>query len=103
MEEDEWGGILNKNLLKVLLAHGSKGVVKDIVIEGVWPEDTTKAVENKFKVSLHRLRKALEPDLSKTFGSSYIHLVDNIVSLDDELCMVDLNEFTEYCKQGPLP
>ena len=87
-------------LLKAVLAHGAQGVVKDVLLEDLWPEADPEGAEKNFKVNLHRLRKALEPDLDKTFGSSYIHLKGNLVSLDAELCDLDVENFLALVKEG---
>lgn len=57
-------------------------------------------MENKFKINLHRLRKALEPSQDDVFGSSYVHVKDNLVTLDPELCQVDAEAFRSFCQQG---
>jgi LuxR family maltose regulon positive regulatory protein len=69
-------------------------------MEDLWPEAPPDQAGKNFKVNLHRLRKVLEPDMDKTFGSSYVHLKANLVSLDPELCQVDINEFLALCKAG---
>jgi LuxR family transcriptional regulator, maltose regulon positive regulatory protein len=87
-------------LLKAVLAHGAQGVVKDVLLEDLWPEADPEGAERNFKVNLHRLRKALEPDLDKTFGSSYLHLKANLVSLDAELCDLDVEKLLALAKEG---
>lgn len=73
---------------------------KDVLIEALWPEVSPVSGERNFKVILHRLRKTLEPEMSKDFGSSYIHLKANLVSLDEELCRIDLDDFLSLCRRG---
>ncbi len=75
-------------------------MVKDVLLEDLWPEANPGGADKNFKVNLHRLRKALEPDLDKTFGSSYIHLKGNLVSLDAELCDLDVEKFLALVKEG---
>jgi two-component SAPR family response regulator len=58
------------------------------------------AAERNFKTTLQRLRKSLEPFILKDFGSSYIHLHDNIVFLDTELCHVDADGFLSLIKMA---
>ncbi len=100
VEEKEWEGHQPRVLLKAIIAHGPKGVPKDVVMEDLWPEASPDLTEKNFKVTLHRLRKVLEPAMDKTFGSSYVHLKANFVSLDEELCDVDVNEFLTVYKNG---
>jgi DNA-binding SARP family transcriptional activator len=100
MEEHDWGGRQPKLLLKDLIAHGGLGVVKDKVLEDLWPKTTPVEAERGFKINLYRLRKALEPAIDKTFGSSYVHLKTNRLCLDQELCQVDLDEFLSLGREG---
>lgn len=51
-------------------------------------------------MSLHRLRKSLEPKVDKSFGFSYLHLRSNLVSLDSQLCQVDSDQFASLVRAG---
>jgi len=98
--EDDWEGQQPRLLLKALVAQGRSGAPKDLLLEALWPEEAPASAEKKFKVNLHRLRKALEPGLDKLFGSSYVHFRDNRVILDPELCQVDAEAFLACCREG---
>ena len=100
MEEKEWDGYLPELLLKAIVTHGSHRVPKDQLIEVLWPEVTSQSGERNFKITLHRLRKALEPEMDKAFGSSYIYLKANLIYLDEELCKTDLDEFLSLYHRG---
>jgi two-component SAPR family response regulator len=71
-----------------------------VLLEALWPEGDPEVTEKNFRVGLHRLRKALEPGLDKDFGSSYIHTKDGLLSLDPELCRVDVTEFLSLYEVG---
>jgi ATP/maltotriose-dependent transcriptional regulator MalT/DNA-binding SARP family transcriptional activator len=100
INEGVWEGKLPKLLLKALIAHGAAEVPKDALLEALWPEGAPEVTEKNFRVGLHRLRKALEPGLDKDFGSSYIHSEDGLLSLDPELCRVDVDEFLSLYESG---
>jgi LuxR family maltose regulon positive regulatory protein len=100
VNEEEWEGRQPQLLLKTIVAHGPKEVPKDILIEDLWPDGSPEVTEKNFKVNLHRLRKFLEPDLERSFGSSYIHLKTNFIFLDQELCRVDVDEFLALAKEA---
>jgi len=100
MDENEWKRNQPKELLKSILSRGGKKIQKDLLMEDLWPEGEKEATERKFKVTFHRLRKSLEPDMDKDFKSSYIHLKDNLVSLDDKLCDFDVDSFSSIIKEG---
>ncbi len=100
VEEKEWEGHQPQLLLKAVIAQGIRGIPKDVLMETLWPEADPNLTEKTFKVNLHRLRKVLEPVMDKAFGSSYVHLKANLVSLDPELCQVDIDEFLALYKEG---
>jgi two-component SAPR family response regulator len=100
MEEDEWDRSQPKKLLKTIISYGDERVPKEIIIDELWPEENPRAAERNFKTTLQRLRKSLEPFILKDFGSSYIHLHDNIVFLDPELCHVDADGFLSLIKMA---
>jgi DNA-binding SARP family transcriptional activator len=100
VEEKDLEGHQPQLLLKALVARGAAGVPKDLLIEDLWPDGSPPVTEKNFKVNLHRLRKALEPGLSQEFGSSYVHLKANLISLDPELVRVDVDDFLSLIKEG---
>ena len=100
IEEKEWDRQQPKQLLKAILSRGMTSIPKEILIEDLWPEEKPKQAENNFKITLQRLRKSLEPNSLNEFGSSYIHLHDNQIRLDHELCQVDIYRFLSLIKQG---
>jgi DNA-binding SARP family transcriptional activator/CRP-like cAMP-binding protein len=100
VQENEWEANQPRLLLKAIVAHRSRGVPKDVLVEALWPEVTPVSGDRNFKVILHRLRRTLEPGLDKQFGSSYIHLKANLVYLDEELCHVDLDDFFSSLRQA---
>jgi tetratricopeptide (TPR) repeat protein len=100
IKEDEWDRSQPKQLLKVIVSYGAKGIPKEALIDQLWPEERPKSAESDFKTTLQRLRKSLEPDINKDFGSSYIHLQGNVVSIDAELCQVDVDLFLLLLRNG---
>ncbi len=95
-----WQGSRPALLFKAILVHGGRHIPKDILIEAIWPDQAPDKSLRNFKVTLHRLRKMLEPDLSPARGSAYIHLKDNLVSLDKHLCEVDTDALHRLCKRA---
>jgi DNA-binding SARP family transcriptional activator len=100
MDDERWEGQKPLLLFKALLARNPWGTPRDVLMEDLWPETAQEVAENNFKVFLHRLRKTLEPEMDKTFGSSYLHLKANLLFLDQDLCQVDLDELSSLIKQG---
>jgi LuxR family maltose regulon positive regulatory protein len=100
IEENQWDRIQPKQLLKAIVSYGGHRIPKEILIDELWQEENPKVAENSFKTTLQRLRKSLEPLVHKDFGSSYIHLHENIVLLDSELCDVDADRFLSLFKMA---
>jgi two-component SAPR family response regulator len=100
MKEEEWDRLQPKQLLKAIVSRGTQRIPKEALIDDLWPEDSPFSAEKKFKTTLQRLRKSLEPVIHNDFSSSYIHLHDNCVILDQELCQVDAGLFLSLMKTG---
>jgi len=100
MEEKEWDRHQPQKLLIAIVSHGPAKIPKEILTEGLWPEERPGAAEKNFKTVLQRLRKSLESVISEDFGSSYIHLHNNFVFLDPEFCEVDVDMFLSLLKKG---
>jgi DNA-binding SARP family transcriptional activator len=93
----EWRGHLPKLLLKAIIIHGARDVPKEALIDDLWPETEPAVAMQRFKVTLHRLRSALESRIDRRFRWAYVRLEDHLVSLDPELCGIDTQQFEESC------
>lgn len=100
ISDEQWERAQARQLLKALVSRGAWKTSREVLMEDIWPESETRAAENNFKVTLHRLRKTLEPEMKKTYGSSYVHLRDNRLSLDHELCFIDIDDFLDLTSKG---
>ena len=84
----QWAGLRQKLLLKAILVNGCREIPKDILMDALWPDSGHDAALKRFKVTLHRLRRILEPNVYQRAGASCICLKDNLVSLDMDRCRV---------------
>lgn len=98
IDEKQWLGTQPKKILKSIIARGGQGVSMWLLIEDLWPE--SESGEKNFKAAIHRLRKSLEPKMDQRFGSSYIHLKENKLYLDDMLIDLDILIFSAFQKSG---
>ncbi len=99
-DEFNWEGHRPRALLKAILVQGGRDVPKENLLAALWPDSSVRAAEKTFKVNLHRLRKLLEPQLNAAYGSAYLHLRDNCVSLDPELVRVDMIDYLTLFSTG---
>jgi LuxR family transcriptional regulator, maltose regulon positive regulatory protein len=100
IEDEAWERAQPKSLLKALIARDARQTSREVLMEDLWPESNAQSAERNFKVTLHRLRKTLEPGMDQSFGSSYLHLKDNLLSLDKDLCSVDIEDFFSFAEKG---
>jgi DNA-binding SARP family transcriptional activator len=99
ISDTQWAGLRQKLLLKAIVVNGCREIPKDILMDALWPDCRYDAALKRFKVTLHRLRKILEPNMDQRAGSSCISLKDNLVSLDTGRCRVDINAFLAACDE----
>ena len=100
MGEEAWDRLQPKRLLMALLSHPGRKASKEALMDDLWPGEVSDKSENNFKVTLLRLRKALEPNVHPVFSSSYIHLHNNLVYLDPELTRIDTEAFLKSVGRG---
>ena len=96
----EWGGTRPKLLLKSIILNGARNIPREILIDNLWPDSSSKAGAKNFKINLYRLRKALEPAPKKIFGYSYIIHRQGLISLNPELVSLDIDDFFKFCLRG---
>jgi DNA-binding SARP family transcriptional activator/ATP/maltotriose-dependent transcriptional regulator MalT len=90
----QWSGLSPQQLLKAIICRGGKNVILDRIVEDLWPAHDPQKAMQTFRVTLHRLRKTLEPDIRKLIGSSYILFKDGLISLNDALVSIDAVQYS---------
>lgn len=74
-------------LLKFLVSHGGRDVCANRLTDTLWPEDDGDSAYHNLGLNLHRLRKLLG-------HADAVRLVENRVSLNDELVWTDVAFFS---------
>ncbi len=85
----EFSGKVQKkplDLLKVLIAFGSRDVSEERIIDALWPEAAGDLAHKSFEMALQRLRKLIGRD-------NVVLLQNGEVSLDVRQCWVDVRAF----------
>jgi len=98
--EEAWEGRIPKRVLKAVIARGGRAVSSSQLQEDIWPDCDT--AQGRFKIALHRLRKALEPRYEPCLGSTYVHLSQDRVFLDQELVEIDVSRFEDHFRQAGI-
>ncbi|MCG8686673.1 MAG: protein MalT [Desulfobacterales bacterium] len=100
LDPSVFGGGKPVLLLKAIVLKGGKDIPKEVLIDTLWPDASVAAGEKNFKINLHRLRKALEPNYIKSFGYLFISQKSGRVSLDSDLVSLDTQLFEDLAGQG---
>ncbi len=80
-------------LLQALIAHGGREVHTSVLMQSLWPEESSSNLRNLFDNTLHRLRRLLGV-------SDVLHVANAKLTLDPCLCWVDawtFNRLTSAC------
>ncbi|MDX6379782.1 MAG: hypothetical protein QOI57_806 [Rubrobacteraceae bacterium] len=97
IERREWGGQKTRSLLKLLLTRPHRAFSRDEIMEALWPGVSPKAAERDLRVTVSRLRKALEPDIKRGSDSRYILRRSPGYSFNPQAnCEVDAWEFERH-------
>jgi two-component SAPR family response regulator len=79
-------------LLKILIAFGSRRISEERLIESLWPDAEAGCAASSFSSALHRLRRLLG-------DARVIQRQDRRISLNGDLCWVDAWAFERLSKQ----
>ncbi len=96
----DWVTHKTQQLFKILLTHRGHTVLKDQLIEWLWPELTPKNAANSLRVAVAHLRKALEPDLPNGAQSHWIVSRPNGYLLSTENIWLDVEVFLEKIREA---
>lgn len=72
-----WGTHRAKILFKLLLTQAGQPLLKDQIMEWLWPEATLKAATQALYTAVSDLRRVLEPDLARRADSTFILSTDD--------------------------
>src|SRR5262245_22300269 len=90
-----------KSLFKLLLLAPQGQLLKDRILEWLWPDQHPERAANNLHRTLFILRRVLEPDLHNAADSHYVFFRDGKLSLNLEvIAWVDLLEFERLVQLG---
>jgi len=82
-----------KMLVKLLATHPGHALHREQILELLWPEVEFASAVNSFGKALYVARRALEPAMPNRGTSSYLRLVDDILSLVSQDVWIDADHF----------
>lgn len=101
IEDSAWQRQKVKRLFKLLLLAPQRQLLKEQVLEFLWPDKTPKAALNNLHRTLFILRRVLQPDLENAADSHYLLFKDDILTLNPEaVAWVDAEEFERLIQLG---
>jgi len=89
-----------KALIKLLATHPRHALHREQILEILWPDVRTESSLNSFAKALHAARRALEPELRPRDSSAYLHLRDDVLSLDTKHVLVDADLFQQLAESA---
>lgn len=90
-----------RELLALFITHAGSACARDFLMETLWPESTQKAAVRDFRVALHALSDALEPERPKNTTAGCIERRDDVYTfVADEATWLDLAEFESLAERG---
>jgi DNA-binding SARP family transcriptional activator len=96
----DWVTHKTQQLFKILLTHRGHTVLKDQLMEWLWPDLAPKNAANSLRVAVAHLRKALEPTLDDGTRSRWIISRPNGYLLHTEGIWLDVEAFLEKIKEA---
>lgn len=101
IKDSDWKRRKAKSLFKLLLLAPNRQLLKDRLLEWLWPDSDPERAANNLHRTLFVLRRALQPDLSDAAHSHYITFKDDILCLENEaIAWVDAEEFERLIQLG---
>ena len=96
-----WRRRKGRELFWLLCVHPRHSLTRDQAADALWPEGNVDATSVRFRVALHALREAVEPDRTAA-GTRFIHSNDERIWLDP-LVRVDLDALRGAASAAAAP
>jgi ATP/maltotriose-dependent transcriptional regulator MalT len=95
LSDSAWKSKRAKTLLKMLLAQDDHRLLRDQVMDMLWPDVDPEKQRVAYNVMLHRMRKALEPDTGPAPGRDVfcIRNEHDVLALNSSRVWTDVGEF----------
>ena len=100
IESAVWGREKAIHLFQFFITTRGQYFHKEQIIDRLWPELSQKASDRDFKVALHAVNKALEPERAPRTEPRFIKRNDLTYSLNLEAIWVDVDAFETHIIEG---
>ncbi len=90
----DWQREKARQLFQLLVTHRRQWLLRDQIIDQLWPDLDAEAAVRDFKVALNALNRALEPDRPRAAAPFFIQRLDNSYGINPlARVVVDADEF----------
>lgn len=98
---ERWHSVKAKSVFQYVMARHRDPVIKDMLMETLWPDCSPRTASNNLKAAMHGLRRTLSQLLQEKEDFPYILFVQGsyLINPDIEL-WVDVEEFEQHWAQG---
>lgn len=89
------------SLILKFLSIARQPILRDVLLETMWPESDPQVANNRLKVAIHHLRKSFARSLADGEGMEIISFRDGVYSLNPDLDIwTDVREFETLCQSA---
>jgi PAS domain S-box-containing protein len=96
----QWQSNRAKSVFEYLISKHTAPVSRDILMEALWPEYSSRAAANNLKTAIHDLRQNLSPLFNKTEYPGILFSHDGYLINPEIDLLIDAEEFELFWNQG---
>ncbi|HEV3281836.1 MAG TPA: BTAD domain-containing putative transcriptional regulator [Acidimicrobiales bacterium] len=96
----DWQRRTARQLTKLLATRPSHALHKEQVLDTFWPNLDVEVARSSLAKALHAARRALEPERLPRRDSPYLHVRDDMITLDTDHVVIDADEFERHAKRA---
>ncbi len=98
---ERWQSVKAKSVFQYLMARPREPVIKDVLMETLWPDCDPQAASNNLKAAMHGLRQTLSRLFNKKKSIPYILFLQGSYLMNPETELwVDVEEFEQHWVSG---
>ncbi len=89
-----------KRLTKLLATRPSHALHREQILEILWPNADVDSARNSLAKALHAARRALEPGRLPREDSAYLHVRDDMITLETDHVLIDADNFQRLAQSA---
>jgi DNA-binding SARP family transcriptional activator len=98
---ERWQSVKAKAVFQYLTARPREPVIKDVLMETLWPECAPQAANNNLKAAMHGLRRALSQIFQEKENFPYILFLQGSYMINPDIELwIDVEEFEQHWMFG---